>query len=137
VDDVSQIVTWISNPLLPNTKSELAVPIAVGDTVLGVLDVQHDEEHALGAEDVALLQSVSSAVAIALQNARLYRQAQQRADQESVVNQINQQLLSAPTVERVLEIAAQGLGKYLGVRRATVQLSRVANSNGRHSGEKN
>ncbi|MAT95689.1 MAG: hypothetical protein CL608_00865 [Anaerolineaceae bacterium] len=136
VDDVSQIGTWISNPLLPNTKSELAVPIAVGDTVLGVLDVQHDEEHALGEEDVALLQSVSSAVAIALQNARLYRQTQKRADQESVVNRINQQLLNAPSVERVLEIAAQELGQYLGVRRATVQLSRAAKENGRHSGEK-
>jgi putative methionine-R-sulfoxide reductase with GAF domain len=136
VEDVSQIGTWISNPLLPNTKSELAVPIAVGDKVLGVLDVQHDEEHALSAEDVALLQSVSSAVAIAMQNAHLYRQTQKRADQEAIVNQINQQLLSAPTMERVLEIAAQELGQYLGVRRATVQLSRVIKENGRHSGEK-
>lgn len=136
VDDVSQIGTWISNPLLPNTKSELAVPIAVGDTVLGVLDVQHDEESGLTAEDVALLQSVATAVAISLQNARLYEQVNKRAEQEAVVNQINQQILSAPTMERVLEIAAQELGQYLGVQRATVQLSRLSKENGRQSGEK-
>jgi putative methionine-R-sulfoxide reductase with GAF domain len=137
VDDVSQIGTWISNPLLPNTKSELAVPIAVGDTVLGVLDVQHDEVSGLTAEDVALLQSVATAVAISLQNARLYEQVNKRAEQEAVVNQINQQILSAPTMERVLEIAARELGQYLGVHRATVQLSRVSKENGRHRGEKN
>jgi putative methionine-R-sulfoxide reductase with GAF domain len=138
VDDVSQIGSWISNPLLPNTKSELAVPIAIGDTVLGVLDVQHDEEDALGAEDISLLQSVASAVAIALQNARLYRQSQKRADQESITNQINQQLLSAPTMERVLEIAAQELGQALKAKNTTVQLSLRKNSveNGRYSGEK-
>jgi hypothetical protein len=67
----------------------------------------------------------------------LYEQVNKRAEQEAVVNQINQQILSAPTMERVLEIAARELGQYLGVHRATVQLSRVSKENGRHRGEKN
>jgi nitrate/nitrite-specific signal transduction histidine kinase len=137
ISDVTEAENWLPNPYLPDTKTELAVPIAIGDQVLGVLDVQDVEVGKLDEEDVHLLQSVSNQVAVALRNARLYETVQKRADHEAVVNQINQQLLSAPTMERVLEIAAQGLGKYLGVRRATIQLSRVANSNGRHSGEKN
>lgn len=131
VDDVDQMGTWISNPLLPNTKSELVVPIAIGETVLGVLDVQHNEKAALTVEDVSLLQSVASAVAIAFQNANVYRQIQQKAERESVVNQINQRLLSAPTMERILHITAEELGQALGIRRATIQLSRTNNGNGR------
>jgi HAMP domain-containing protein len=137
ISNVAEAENWLPNPYLPDTKTELAVPIAIGEQVLGVLDVQDVEVGKLDEEDVHLLQSVSNQVAVALRNARLYETVQKRADHEAVVNQINQQLLSAPTMERVLEIAAQGLGKYLGVRRATIQLSRVANSNGRHSGEKN
>ncbi len=139
VDDVSEIGTWISNPLLPNTKSELAVPISVGDTVLGVLDVQHDEADALTTEDVALLQSVGTAVAISLQNARLYDQAKKRAEQEAIVNQINQQILSAPDIERILQVTAQELGRTLKAKNTTVQLTVRQNraENGRNNGERN
>jgi len=137
VDDVSEIGTWISNPLLPNTKSELAVPIAIGETVLGVLNVQHDEVGALTTEDVALLQSVATAVAISLQNARQYEQANKRAEQEAIVNQINQQILSAPDIERILQVAAQELGRTLKAQNTTVQLSvgQKLAGNGRNNGE--
>ncbi len=131
VPDVSNEPGWLPNQLLPDTKAEAAIPITLGEQVLGVLDVQHNVIGGLDTESVTMLQSVANQVAVALQNARLYEQTQKRADQESIVNQINQQLFGAPTMERVLEIAAQELGQHLGVRRATVQLSRVANDNGR------
>ena len=124
VSDVSEMDTWVANPLLPNTQSELAVPISVGDVVLGVLDVQEDRKDAFSEEDMALLQSVATAAALSLQNARLYALAQQSAKYEAVLNQINQQVVAAPNMERVLQVAAQTLGSSLNVRRATVQLSR-------------
>ena len=77
-------------------------------------------------EDVALMQSVATAAALSLQNGRLYEQAQQSARHEGMLNQISQQVMAAPTMERVLQVAAQGLGSTLNVRRATVQLSRRA-----------
>lgn len=135
VEDVSQMDAWVANPLLPNTQSELAIPVAAGDTVFGVLDVQEDHKNAFSEEDVALLQSVATAAALSLQNGRLYEQAQQSAKHEAILNQINQQVLAAPNMERVLQVAAQGLGNSLNVRRATVQLSRRA-GNGRFE-EKN
>lgn len=139
VDDVSEIGTWISNPLLPNTKTELAVPISVGDTVLGVLDVQHDDEGALTAEDVALLQSVATAVAIALQNARLYEQAHKQAENEAIVNQINQQILGATNIEHILQVAATELGRALKAKNTMVQLAvgTEPGGNGRSNGDKN
>ena len=118
--------TWVANPLLPNTQSELAVPVSVGDMVFGVLDVQDNHKEAFAEEDVALMQSVATAAALSLQNGRLYEQAQQSARHEGMLNQISQQVMAAPTMERVLQVAAQGLGSTLNVRRATVQLSRRA-----------
>lgn len=135
VGDVAQVDVWVANPLLPNTQAELAVPVSVGKVVFGVLDVQENRKDAFSEEDVALLQSVATAAALSLQNARLYEQAQQSARHEAVLNQINQEVLAAPNMERVLQVAAKGLGSSLNVRRATVQLSRQV-GNGRFQ-EKN
>ena len=70
VPDVSQSESWVANPLLPDTRSEVALPIAVGSRVLGVLDVQHNVRDGLQESDQNLLQSIANQVAIALQNAR-------------------------------------------------------------------
>jgi ABC-type sugar transport system substrate-binding protein len=67
---------WLPNPLLPKTRAEMAVPIAIGGQVLGVLDVQHSVAGSLTPEDVNLLQSIADQVAIGLQNARLFNEVQ-------------------------------------------------------------
>ncbi|MCA9922290.1 MAG: GAF domain-containing protein [Anaerolineales bacterium] len=76
VPDVSKETNWLPNPLLPNTKAEAAIPIASGEQVLGVLDVQHNIVDGLSTESVALLQSIANQAAIALQNARQYSEIQ-------------------------------------------------------------
>lgn len=122
VPDVSQEEGWLPNPLLPETKSEVAVPITLGERVLGVLDVQHNIVGGLDEADAGLLQSVAGQVAIALQNARVFAQARQRAEQEALVNRIARQIQGATTVETTLQTAARELGRALGAQRASVQL---------------
>jgi len=107
------------------------VPIAIGDQVLGVLDVQHNVVNGLKQEDADLLQSIANQVAIAVRNAQAYTQAQQQAYREKRINRINEKIQSAATIEDVLQITARELGQVLSARRASVQLSIAGSGNGR------
>ncbi|MDO9302596.1 MAG: GAF domain-containing protein, partial [Anaerolineales bacterium] len=85
VSDTSQDPEWLPNPLLPDTKSEAAIPISIGDRVLGVLDTQHNVTNGLQQEDVDLLQSIANQVAVAIQNIRQYENTQKIAADMGVV----------------------------------------------------
>lgn len=122
VPDVTQAEGWLPNPLLPNTKSEAAVPISSGKQVLGVLDVQQNVAHGLNEEDITLLQSLASQVAISLQNARTYEQSQVQARVESLVNAIGQKIQRTTSVEDTLQTAIRELGSALGAARASVKI---------------
>ncbi len=74
VPDTANEQGWLPNPLLPETKAEIAVPITIGDTLLGVLDVQHNIVDGLTHEDVNLIQSIANQAAVAIQNARRFEQ---------------------------------------------------------------
>jgi putative methionine-R-sulfoxide reductase with GAF domain len=113
VPDVTKVEGWLPNPLLPDTKAEAAVPIAIGDDVLGVLDVQDDAINGLTEVDVTLLQSIAGQVAIALQNARAYQQAQRQADREALIGGIAQQIQSTTTMDDALKVAVRELGRAL------------------------
>lgn len=137
IADVTQDPTWLPNPLLPDTKSETAVPIIYGDTLLGVLDVQHDIVNGLSDEDVRLLQLVASQVAVALRNARLYAQAQRQAEQQRIINEIGRQIQKAPDAEAVLKIATRELAQALGTPRASIEISRDAFAGNGHAPGRN
>lgn len=123
VSDVTKDPGWLPNPLLPDTKAELAVPLAIGANVLGVLDVQHNVTNGLTQADQQIVQSIANQVAIALQNTRSYEQAQQQAERETAINTISQRLQGAVTLDDVLTIAARELGQTLGAQRVTATLA--------------
>ena len=78
--DVGEDAAFFDNPDLPETRSEMALPLRARGEVLGVLDVQSTEEAAFSDEDVEVLQTLADQVGVAISNARLYQQAQESAE---------------------------------------------------------
>lgn len=72
--DVGKEAVWFNNPFLPDTRSEMALPLAVASEVIGALTVQSVEEAAFSAEDISSLQAMADQLAVAINNARLHRQ---------------------------------------------------------------
>lgn len=123
VSDISKDPNWLPNPLLPETKSEIAVPISIGNQVLGVLDVQHYIIDGLNQDDVDLLQALANQTAIALQNARSYTAAQHRAEHETLISSIGHNIQNTTTIEGALQAAARELGRALGSAETRVMLN--------------
>lgn len=74
--DVGKDAVYLDNPDLPDTRSEMALPLRARGEVIGALDVQSVEAEAFTDEDVAVLQILVNQIAIAISNARLLQQAQ-------------------------------------------------------------
>lgn len=131
VADTRQDPNWLPNPLLPDTQAEVAVPIVLGDRVLGVLDVQQNRRGGLGEEDLNLLRAVANQVAIAVQNARMYQAAQTQAEREAVLNLISQKIQASETIDEALQVAAVELSQALAAEQARIELSLKAHGNGK------
>ena len=126
VPDTNKAEDWLPNPLLPDTKAEIAVPIKSADRVWGVLDVQHNVRNGLDQADVDLLESIANQVAVALRNASLYEEAQQQAAQEALRNEINQKILKTKDVQEAMRVAVREVGRALNASQTTVRFKQTA-----------
>jgi signal transduction histidine kinase/CheY-like chemotaxis protein len=89
--DVDTEQVWYPNPVLPDTRSEMALPLAVGERVLGALTVQSTAAAAFTEEDISSLQAMANQLAIALDNAH----------QRRALEQTHAQLVQAKTFEAI------------------------------------
>lgn len=90
VDDVSKDKRWLPNLLLPETKSELAVPIKLGNQMLGVLDVQHNKIGGLTTEDQLLLMGLCGQIAVAINNQHLEQERRKALDdQKKLIDELD------------------------------------------------
>jgi GAF domain-containing protein/DNA-binding response OmpR family regulator len=91
-----------------DAKSYLGVPILVGDAAIGVISVQSTTvEGRFGESDVRLLSTIAANVGVAIQNARLYREAHRRADEMAALAEVGQEISATLDVDTVLEQIGQ------------------------------
>jgi GAF domain-containing protein len=90
------------NPLLPETKTEIALPLISRGQVLGAMSIQSQVEEAFTIEDVVILQTMADQVANAIQNANLYNLTQARAAELTVLNQMSQALSQNLAINAIL-----------------------------------
>jgi GAF domain-containing protein len=103
----------IDNPLLPYTRSQIVIPLIIGESLLGVLEMHSTKENAFSPQDVDAYQNMANAIAIALENSRLFREAQQSLlEMQATQRQYLQDAWRTLTAEEDIEYA-------LGDREAT------------------
>ncbi len=73
--DVGADSVYFNNPDLPETRSEMALPLRIAEHIIGSLDVQSTQTNAFSEEDISVLTTLADQVAIAIENARLFGEA--------------------------------------------------------------
>jgi GAF domain-containing protein len=124
VNDVTQAPDFLPNPLLPNTRSELAVPMIVGDNLIGVFDIQSDQVGRFTESDIHIQSTLASLVGTSIQNVRTFEQSQKQAELESLVNAIGQKIQRATSIEETLKIGIREVGLALGAPEVSASISR-------------
>ena len=133
INNVSQNPFYMPNPLLPDTRAELAIPLKIGTRIIGALDVQAVEYEAFSSDDVAVLQTLADQIGVAVDNARSYETAQtaveetrQRVQELSVLYDFTQSLANAPmeSVE-IAKIVGQHFVEVLNVSQCSISLLKV------------
>lgn len=91
--DVGADMVFFNNPDLPDTRSEMALPLRVGGNVIGALDVQSTQPNAFSEEDIATLAILADQVAIAIENARLFSEAREalKESEETIARYIKKE----------------------------------------------
>jgi GAF domain-containing protein/HAMP domain-containing protein len=122
VQDVTQSATFLPHPLLPDTKSELAVPLVARGQLLGVLDVQSDQVDYFTSEVIAVIELMAGQIATALSNASLYEVADRSSRHERALGNIDRHIQSAADMDEILQVTVRELGKALRAPHTAIEL---------------
>lgn len=128
--DVSEDPIHFRNEFLPDTRAEAAVPLQVGGTVLGALDVQSTDAGAFSQEDLEILQTLADQLSAAIQNARLAQTSVAAADRARLISKVTGQMSGLLDVDQVLNTAAQSLHRALGDSEIMIKLTAAGETDG-------
>lgn len=112
VHDVQETPDFLPNPLLPDTRSEVSVPLLVAGKVLGVLDVQENSPNRFTQGDLDVFRTLSGLVATALQNADLFQQVEANLAQTNARYKVAAALANADTETEILDAIIREGGIY-------------------------
>jgi sigma-B regulation protein RsbU (phosphoserine phosphatase) len=122
VNDTARDPLYLAHPALPDTKSEAAIALKVGDRILGVLDVQSDRSYAFSNDNLRILQILADQLAIAVINTELFAETQEHLAQHRLLHHITTTAASGTTLDEALQSAVNGLQVTLGGDRVAILL---------------
>jgi len=123
VNDTTRDATYYPNPLLPDTKGEAAIPLRIGERIVGVLDVQSTTPYAFTESNLRTLQILADQLAIAVINSELFAETQEHLAQHRLLHHITTTAASGTTMDEALESAVNGLQVTLGGDRVSILLT--------------
>ncbi len=94
INDISQDPLRLPNPLLPESRAELGIPLKIGDRVIGALDVQSMRVNAFTLNDISVLQVLADQIAVAVENARSYEISLHAMEEMRKADQLKSQFLA-------------------------------------------
>ena len=123
VNDTARDATYFANPLTPKTRAEAAIPLKVGDRIVGVLDVQSNRAYAFSNDNLRILQILADQLAIAVINTELFAETQEHLAQHRLLHHITTTAASGTTLDEALQSAVNGLQVTLGGDRVSILLA--------------
>jgi len=126
--DVTQDEEWQPNVHLPDTRSELALPLRVRGNIIGALTVQSTKPHTFTPELVSILQTMCDQLAIAIGNSRLLTAAESRVHRQQTLNQISNQLHNTADTDEILRVGLKALSEQVNGRSVNLFLGKSAES---------
>jgi len=106
-----------------NTRSELAIPLIFRNELLGVLNVESEQEAAYDEHDEEILGTLAGSLAAIIANARLLQQVRQRAERDRTLHDITSKIRSSTNVQTILSTTANELTKAAGANHTMVKVS--------------
>ncbi len=113
IEDVTEDPNYYPNPLLPETRAEMVVPVKIGDRIIGALDVQSKEVNAFSPEVVDIMQILADQLAIATSNAQLFASTQENLNKTRKLNEVSTMAASSASTEETLRVTVSGLKSVL------------------------
>jgi GAF domain-containing protein len=123
VNDIQKDATHLPNPMLLDTRAEAAIPLKIGERILGVLDVQSTIPYSFSSNDINIFQTLADQLAIAVNNSELFGEIQEHLSQHRLLHHITTSAASGTTLEEALTSAVKGLQVTLGGDRVSMLLA--------------
>ncbi|MDX2163533.1 MAG: GAF domain-containing protein [bacterium] len=112
------------NPYLPNTRSEMAIPLMLKGRIVGALDVQSNQPNAFDEDDISVLRTLAAQISVAIDNAELYEDAQRRASETSFLFNVTSRAAAAESLDEALANVADEMLSELDASATVIYLPR-------------
>lgn len=122
VQDTVSNPDWLPNDLLPDTKSEIVVPLRVQNDIIGVIDIQHNEANTFDVSSQQLFMTLANQLGVTFENVGLLEATEERAKKLTAVSEVSIEATTERNIERMLRTASQLTLENFGLYHAHVYL---------------